>query len=182
MIESFKQVYNLHNLSDDQTALSGVIQVFIRKYTHARIGGGIKGSFERQVEKTGKRGKGAAGLRDTLYSLKGEKTKKISEQTAVGTSVRGRGRGLTQTPREGQASVRGRGRGQTNTPKVGQASVRGRGRGQTNTPKKGQASVRGRGRGQTNTFKKGQASVRGRGRGGRKNGPGRGRVAGGSVH
>ena len=46
-----------------------MIQVFIRKYTHARIGGGIKRSFECQVEKTGKGGKGAAGLRDTLYVL-----------------------------------------------------------------------------------------------------------------
>jgi hypothetical protein len=43
------------------------------KYTHARIGGFIKGEYQRCTKKRGVRCKGGASLRDKLYSMKTKK-------------------------------------------------------------------------------------------------------------
>ena len=54
-----------------------VCTTFVRKYTHARIGGHIRGRQERVSEKRGIRSKGGCSLRDKLYNLKEDK-KKVS--------------------------------------------------------------------------------------------------------
>ncbi|XP_074651600.1 uncharacterized protein LOC141906253 [Tubulanus polymorphus] len=54
---------------------------FLRKYTHARINGIIKGIYEKKVEKSGKRLKGGSSLRETLYNLGKTRNPKHSKST-----------------------------------------------------------------------------------------------------
>jgi urate oxidase len=49
--------------------IKAVCTTFVRKYTHARVGGHIKGRQERNAEKRGVRAKGGCSLRDKLYNL-----------------------------------------------------------------------------------------------------------------
>ncbi len=62
--------------SDDTGTINAVSAMFIRKYTHARIGGYIRGRQEKNAERFGHRGKGGAGLRDKLYVMTSCKGKK----------------------------------------------------------------------------------------------------------
>jgi hypothetical protein len=52
------------------------MKVFVRKYTHARIGGFISGNVQKRAEKMGKRDKGGANLRDKLYIVAAQSTSK----------------------------------------------------------------------------------------------------------
>lgn len=54
---------------DLSSLVSDFMKTFVRKYTHARIQGFIKGEAERKTEKNGSRFKGGSNLRDKLYSM-----------------------------------------------------------------------------------------------------------------
>ena len=75
---------------ETKSILQDTAAVLIRKYTHARIGGFVKGEYDQAVEKSGGRSKGGAGLRDKLYSLSGQ------------TGKRGRGRGQSKKDKKGK--------------------------------------------------------------------------------
>jgi hypothetical protein len=55
----------------NETLVKSMCETFIRKYTHARIGGLIRGEYDQHVEEMGGRSKGGAGLRDKLYTMEG---------------------------------------------------------------------------------------------------------------
>lgn len=57
-------------------AINTVIKTFVRKYTHARVGGHIRGTAERDAEKKGVRSKGGSSLRDKLYNITGKQKDK----------------------------------------------------------------------------------------------------------
>ena len=59
----------------DEKLLKTVCATFVRKYTHARVGGHIRGKQEKLSEKRGVRSKGGCSLRDKLYNLSGKKEK-----------------------------------------------------------------------------------------------------------
>lgn len=92
------------------------IKIFIRKYTHARIGGFVRGEYDAQVEKTGKRSRGGSTLRDTLYNVTGTRG---GNESGGNRTKRGRGRGRGrggksdrgQKADRGQKRGRGKGRG-----------------------------------------------------------------------
>jgi hypothetical protein len=73
MFSTICQRYVPH--STPQGVIKLVCSTFVRKFTHARIGGFIKGVEEREVEKKGCRSKGGCSLRDKLYSCSRSKKK-----------------------------------------------------------------------------------------------------------
>lgn len=118
---------------------------FVRKYTHARIGGFISGQYQRHMEKKGKRTLGGASLRDSLYSFG---TKSAKHESSASAS-RGRGGAIARpksvkcTPSASTSTVTTRGRGAGNTNSGRGSSSRGRGAGNTNAGRG--SSSRGRG-------------------------------------
>ena len=64
-----------------------VVKTFIRKYTHARIGGFVKGGTERNMERKGHRSKGGGTLREKLThvaGVKGQREKRIMTAKSAG--------------------------------------------------------------------------------------------------
>ena len=64
---------------NNEKPLEKVCKTFVRKYTHARLGGHIRGRQEQQAEVKGHRSKGGSTLRDKLYHTSGAATKKKSK-------------------------------------------------------------------------------------------------------
>lgn len=64
------------NDKKDDTIRKEICETFVRKYTHARLGGFIKGRQEQLVEGKGSRSKGGSGLRDKLYHSTNTKKRK----------------------------------------------------------------------------------------------------------
>lgn len=124
LIETVRSSAELCGIEPDERVSKFLCQTFIRKYTHARIGGFIRGEYDAHVEAMGGRSKGGAGLRDKLYSVSGQ-----------GRGVRGRARGKNAGARSGRSCSRGHGRGES-------SSLQGRGSGTS-----GSGRGRGRGRG-----------------------------------
>jgi hypothetical protein len=62
-------------------AINAVCETFIRKYTHARIGGHIRGKAEREAERKGVRSKGASSLRDKLYNVSAKQKDAVKKKS-----------------------------------------------------------------------------------------------------
>ena len=66
-----------------QSDVHALMSMFMRKYTHARIQGFIKGESERKAEKDGHRIKGGSNFRDKLYHISSGNTNKSPNRMAV---------------------------------------------------------------------------------------------------
>ena len=75
LTEMFVNTSNQLVLDASPHDVNFVCRMFIRKYTHARIGGYIKGQHEKVMESKGIRAKGACSLRDKLYNVSNGKNK-----------------------------------------------------------------------------------------------------------
>lgn len=135
---------------EDTDIVNKVSKVFIRKYTHARIGGFISGQAQKRAEKTGKRFKGGSNLRDNLYNITGTGKKgnsgNVTSKVSRAAGRRGGNRRGIQT--EGARCTRGTGGGSPSSRQP--STVHGKGRGSRGGRARGGIkgkSTRGRGRG-----------------------------------
>ena len=73
--QQFMDICQQHIPDGKTKVIKTVCSTFIRKYTHARVGGHIRGKAEREAEKRGVRSKGGSSLRDKLYNVCGKEKK-----------------------------------------------------------------------------------------------------------
>ena len=86
-----------------------VARTFVRKYVHSRIGGFVRGEFQRTQELKGKRVKGGEGLRDMLHT----KTTKTGKGKGGSSSDGDKGKGKGKSVRGGRGKGRGKSKGST---------------------------------------------------------------------